>query len=92
MDLFWIKHVKLKQFGLEVMRRHRLHSAGYQLFNIFKVYEAKKDLPENLRDAFIFAKAVATSPPTWDVHPLTRDPDIPWRRVDLDENLINSIF
>lgn len=91
-DPGWVRHVHFKDFGQEVMSRFGLGVAGYRLFGPFKLYPIRPDLPDNLRNAAIFAKSVAESRTTWDIHPLTRNIEILNSRGNLNKNLGNLIL
>jgi len=88
-DPTWIKHVQFGKFGPQVLSRFGLGVAGYRSFGPFKLYAAKDDIPANLKDAYTFARAVATAPATWDIHPVTRNPNVLKKRGNLNKNLAN---
>jgi len=88
----WVKHVQFDEFGQEALSRFGLGVAGYRLFGPFKIYQPKEDISVELRNAVTFARTVATSPPTWDVHPLTRKPEVLTSRGNLNKNLSNLIL
>jgi len=91
-DPAWARHVKFEGFGQEVLSRFGLGVAGYRLFGPFALYSPRPDMDESLRSAFAFARKVATSPSSWDVHPLTRKPDVLRMRGNLNKNLGNLIL
>lgn len=91
-DPAWARHVKFNNFGQEVLSRFGLGVAGYRSFGPFLLYETKKGLPDNLKEAVHFARTVAASPATWGVHPLTRDPNILKSRGNLNKNLGNLVL
>ena len=88
----WVKFVKFPGFGHESLSRFGLGVAGYRYFSPFKTYAHKPNLEPNLIEAYAFARAVARAPETWDVHPLTRRPDILTSRGNLKKNLGNLIL
>jgi len=88
----WIKAVQFKNFGREVLSRFGLGVAGYRQFGPFKLYEHKEGIPENLIKAYNFARTVAMKPPTWSIHPVTRDPAVLTKRGNLNKNLSNLIL
>jgi hypothetical protein len=91
-DPAWVKAVKFARFGQETISRFGLGLAGYRFFGPFKLYKVKEGLSPELRDAATFAKVVAEAPATWDIHPLTRNPEILTRRGNLNKNLGNLIL
>lgn len=91
-DAKWAQHVAFTGLGQEVLSRFGLGVAGYRLFGPFKYYEPKTDIPGNLQAAVSFARSVARAPPTWDIHPLTRNPAVLTRRGNLNKNLGNLIL
>lgn len=92
LDPSWIKYMDFNGFKQECVSRFGLGVAGYRLFGPFKLYAPRDGLPKNLRDAFEFAKSVATAAPTWDIHSLTRKPSVLAKRGNLDKNLGNLIL
>jgi hypothetical protein len=91
-DPAWAQHVQFKKFGREVLSRFGLGVAGYRMFGPFALYSPKPDMRDELKPAFEFAKKVATSEPTWDVHPLTRKPGVLTKRGNLNKNLNNLLL
>jgi len=91
-DMGWARHVQFVGFGQEALSRFGLGVAGYRLFGPFKLYKAKDDISEELKRAVTFAERVATSPPTWDIHPATRAPSVLTKRGNLNKNLGNLIL
>lgn len=91
-DPAWAKYVQFAGFGQETLSRFGLGTAGYRLFGPFKLYAPKPDISEELRNAYNFARTVALSPATWDIHPLTRNPNILTKRGNLNKNLSNLIL
>lgn len=91
-DKQWVKHVVFEGLGQETMSRFGLGLAGYRLFGPFKLYTPDKPLTGNLQNAVEFAKTVANSPPTWDIHPATREPSVLTKRGNLNKNLANLIL
>lgn len=88
----WVKHVNFERLGQEVLSRFGLGVAGYRMFGPFKLYSPKSDLSAELLAAYNFARNVAMNPPTWDIHPLTRSPEILTSRGNLNKNLTNLIL
>lgn len=91
-DPAWVKFVKFDNFGQEVLSRFGLGVAGYRMFGPFKLYTPKPNLPPNLQAAYDFARNVAVTPASWDVHPLTRSPDVLTARGNLNKNLGNLML
>lgn len=91
-DPAWIRFVKFDNFGQEVLSRFGLGVAGYRMFSPFKLYAHKPNMDRTLEPAYAFAKAVATAPASWNVHPLTRDPNILTKRGNLNKNLGNLML
>lgn len=91
-DKNWIRHVNFMNLGQETISRFGLGVAGYRMFGPFKLYTPKPDHPSELADAVQFATKVATTAPTWDIHPATRNPTILTRRGNLNKNLGNLIL
>lgn len=91
-DPAWVRFVHFSGFGQEVLSRFGLGVAGYRMFGPFKLYPAKDGLSPNLVPAFAFARTVARAPASWDIHPLTRNPNILTARGNLNKNLGNLIL
>lgn len=91
-DPAWVKYVNFRGFGQEALSRFGLGVAGYRYFGPFKMYQVKSGLPDNLSNAVAFATTIATKPPTWEIHPSTRNPEILTRRGNLNKNLGNLIL
>jgi hypothetical protein len=88
----WVKHVNFENLGQEVLSRFGLGVAGYRMFGPFKLYTPRPNLTPDLVQAYNFARNVSISPPTWDVHPLTRNPAVLTARGNLNKNLNNLIL
>jgi len=91
-DAAWARHVSFDGFGQEVMSRFGLGVAGYRLFGPFSLYPVKEDVDTALIPAINFARKIATAKASWDVHPLTRNPNILTKRGNLNKNLGNLIL
>jgi len=91
-DPKWARYVSFTGFGQEVLSRFGLGVAGYRMFGPFALYEIPADTPPNLVKAAKFARAVAQAPASWEVHPLTRNPNILTLRGNLNKNLGNLIL
>jgi hypothetical protein len=91
-DPAWVKYVSFTNLGQEALSRFGLGVAGYRMFGPFKVYKTKDNLTAEQQSAVTFSRTVAKASPTWDVHPLTRKPDILTRRGNLNKNLGNLIL
>jgi hypothetical protein len=91
-DPSWAKHVKFTGFGQEVLSRFGLGVAGYRAFGPFGLYAPKPDMSPTLLPAFEFARKVAKAPSSWNVHPLTRNPNILTARGNLNKNLNNLML
>jgi len=91
-DKSWVKYVNFKDFGQESLSRFGLGVAGYRLFGPFKLYKPEKTYDESLQAAVDFATKISKSPPTWGIHPTTRDPSVLTKRGNLNKNLSNLIL
>lgn len=91
-DPKWAMYVKFSGLGQETISRFGLGVAGYRNFGPFGLYKAKPDMNEDLRPAFEFAKKIAKSAPSWNVHPLTRQPEVLTKRGNLNKNLSNLML
>jgi len=91
-DPAWARYVSFEGFGQEVLSRFGLGVAGYRLFGPFGLYKVKSDLSQDLLPAVEFARTVAKAPASWDIHPLTRHPNILTNRGNLNKNLGNLIL
>jgi len=91
-DPAWVQYVSFRNFGQEVLSRFGLGVAGYRMFGPFGLYDARADLPANLRPAFNFARRLAKAASSWSVHPLTRSPNVLTARGNLNKNLGNLIL
>lgn len=91
-DPSWVKHVSFRGLGQETLSRFGLGVAGYRMFGPFGLYTVRPDLPAELRPAVEFAQKVSKTPATWNVHPLTRNPEILKNRGNLNKNLGNLIL
>lgn len=88
-DPKWARYVSFAGFGQEVLSRFGLGVAGERMFAPFALYPCKPDAPQHIKDAYAFAKAVATTPASWNVHPITRDPNVLKVYGNLNKNLGN---
>jgi len=91
-DPAWVRHVEFQNFGQEVLSRFGLGVAGYRMFGPFALYQERAGLSPELQNAVSFARRVSKSPASWDVHPLTRNPNILTARGNLNKNLGNLIL
>lgn len=91
-DPAWIKYVKFDNFGQEVLSRFGLGVAGYRMFGPFSLYQPHSSMPADLNPAFQFARTLAKSRASWDIHPLTRSPNVLTARGNLNKNLGNLIL
>lgn len=91
-DPTWVKYIRFENFGQEVLSRFGLGVAGYRMFGPFKLYDPKPSMPSALQGPFDFARTLAKSPATWDIHPLTRKPTVLTTRGNLNKNLGNLIL
>lgn len=91
-DPKWVRYISFDGFGQESLSRFGLGVAGYRMFGPFKLYSPRADMDASLQDAFLFAKNVANSPASWDVHPLLRSPNVLTRRGNLNKNLGNLML
>lgn len=91
-DPAWARYVKFQGFGQEVLSRFGLGVAGYRMFGPFSLYKPKQGLQPDLQRSFNFAQKVAKAPASWDLHPLTRNPNVLSKRGNLNKNLGNLIL
>jgi hypothetical protein len=91
-DPKWAQHISFKGLGQETLSRFGLGVAGYRMFGPFKVYSHIEGLDAKLIAAYNFARNVSMAPATWDIHPLTRNPNILTTRGNLNKNLGNLIL
>jgi len=91
-DPSWIKFVNFQGLGQEALSRFGLGVAGYRLFGPFKSYSPKEKISADLQRSYNFARKIATSEPTWDIHPVTRNPTVLTKRGNLNKNLGNLIL
>lgn len=91
-DPAWARYVSFANFGQEVLSRFGLGVAGYRSFGPFLLYQPKSGISTALANAVTFARSVASAPATWDIHPLTRRPDILKSRGNLNKNLGNLVL
>jgi hypothetical protein len=91
-DKQWVKYVQFAGLGQEVVSRFGLGLAGYRLFGPFKLYTPDKPHSPEIAEAVSFARNIATSLPTWDIHPATRNPEVLTKRGNLNKNLANLIL
>jgi hypothetical protein len=91
-DPAWARYVNFTGFGQEVLSRFGLGVAGYRMFGPFGLYNPKADMDPSLRPAFEFARSIAKAPSSWNVHPLTRNPNILTARGNLNKNLNNLML
>lgn len=91
-DPKWVRYISFRNFGQEVLSRFGLGVAGYRMFGPFALYEPKDGISANLKAAVTFAKAVAASPASWNIHPLTRSPNVLTARGNLNKNLGNLML
>jgi hypothetical protein len=88
-DPAWVRYVSFARFGQEALSRFGLGSAGYRTMGPFKLYEPKPDMDPALLPAFQFARTVAKAKASWDIHPLTRSPNVLTKRGNLNKNMGN---
>jgi len=91
-DPAWARFVNFQGFGQEVLSRFGLGVAGYRYFGPFGLYAPKAGIPANIMEAYEFARAVSKAPASWDIHPLTRNPNVLTNRGNLNKNLGNLIL
>lgn len=91
-DPAWVRFVRFQNFGQETLSRFGLGVAGYRMFGPFGLYSPKADMDPSLRPAFDFARKIAKSPASWNIHPLTREPEVLSRRGNLNKNLANLML
>jgi len=91
-DPAWVKYVNFSGFGQEVLSRFGLGVAGYRMFGPFGLYAPKPNIDQSLLPAFEFARTIAKAPSSWNIHPLTRNPNILTARGNLNKNLGNLML
>lgn len=91
-DARWIRDVKFNGFGQEVLSRFGLGVAGYRMFAPFKLLQPRADLNAIAVPAYNYARTIAQSAPTWNVHPVTRAPELLSERGNLNKNLSNLML
>lgn len=91
-DARWIRHVKFEGFGIEAMNRFGLGVAGYRLFTPFKCYRLRDGVSEAITTAYAVANKFATEAPSWQMHPVTRDPALLTKYGNFNKNLGNLIL
>lgn len=91
-DPSWVKASDFRAVAREANSRFGLGLAGYRLFQIFKKYTPSQQLTQALQDAVAWARSVATTPMSWEIHSATRDPNILTRFGNLNKNLTNLIL
>lgn len=92
MDHKWIKSINMNDLGDEFRNRAGLGVAGYRMFGPFKSYTPKTGVSANITAAVSVAKQIATAPPDWNIHPITRNPVILSNLGNLNQNLGNLIL
>jgi hypothetical protein len=91
-DPKWVRYIKFAGFGQEALSRFGLGVAGYRMFGPFALYLPKPDIDPNIMPAFEFAKKIAKTHASWNVHPLLRSPNVLTARGNLNKNLGNLIL
>jgi hypothetical protein len=91
-DPKWAMYVTFAGLGQETISRFGLGVAGYRNFGPFGLYKPRADMSEDLRAAFDFASKIAKAPPSWNIHPLTRQPEVLTKRGNLNKNLNNLML
>lgn len=88
----WIEHYPHHMLGLEARNRFGLGVAGYRMAGPFKYYVPSQTLSAAQAAAVEFAREMACSNPSWNVHPLTRDEQLLAKCGNLNQNLGNLIL
>jgi len=91
-DPKWVRYYPLQHLSQEALSRFGLGVAGYRLSAPFKLYAPDKDGHDKRANAIKFAETLAKSPPSWDIHPVTRKPDVLSKYGNLNNNLGNLIL
>lgn len=91
-DPRWVQSVQFAGLGQESLSRFGLGVAGYRMFGPFKLITPSQPVPQNLQNAMAFARNIAVSAASWQIHPLTRSPNILQARGNLNKNLGNLIL
>lgn len=88
----WIRNTTFRGMGQEALSRFGLGVAGYRLITVYKHYKIKDGVPQNLVAAVEEMKRIADTPFDWDVHPITRHPDVLSRYGNINKNSSNLIL
>jgi len=91
-SLEWIKNVQWSQIGQETLSRFGLGVAGYRLIQPFKLYEPRADCTQAIKDACSLMRIIALKPAAWEVHPVTRDPNLLTTLGNVNKNCMNLIL
>lgn len=91
-DPKWAQYVSFDNFGQETLSRFGLGVAGYRMFKPFALYKVKDGISPELAAAAAFASNLARAPASWNIHPLTRNPNVLTNRGNLNKNLGNLIL
>jgi len=91
-DPAWMKYIPIGDLGREAISRFGLGVAGYRYLAPFKLLPCRGDVPANIRRAYDVARGMALSPPSWQIHPATRDPQILAVYGPLNGNLCNLML
>lgn len=92
MNHTWIRLIDWRELSGISNNRFGLGVAGYRMLSVFKAYVPRSDISPALRNAADFANYLATSPPNWEIHPITRSAALLNATGALNENLGNLIL
>jgi len=91
-SLEWVRSVDWTQIGQETLSRFGLGVAGYRLIQPFKYYKPKSGSPPNIVEACALMEYIATRAAVWEVHPVTRDPNLLNTLGNVNKNCLNLML
>lgn len=91
-SLEWIRAIKWSTVGRETLSRFGLGVAGYRLIQPFKIYTPKADSKPNIIAACETMRLLAGQGATWEVHPVTRNPNLLTALGNLNKNCMNLMM
>lgn len=99
LDHSWIKHVNWNHLNIVARNRLGLGVAGYRSFAPFKNMQMAQTVQHNVNisvqaraNAYNMANAIAVRQYDWNIHPITRDPNLINRLGNLNKNLGNLML
>jgi len=88
----WIKHIDWTTIGPEFMSRIGLGLAGHRILTAFKDITPEGAGLQQYMEAYKGACYLAEKPPSWTVHPATRDPHLLATLGNINKNATNLIL